>query len=339
LLKNNLFIFILIIFVIVIIIPIVISENLFFFSGPKDKDAMMINVYNHKTDEVVSMELTEYLTGVVAAEMPAFFRKEALKAQAVAARSYTLKKLPQFGGNGTSLHSEADISTDFRYDQAWISRNEMKEKWGFLPYFYFWLRISEAVNETKNEVLIYDGELIDAVYHSNSGGSTEYSENIWNKEIPYLISVESPYDREREKNFRHIIKFDISEMNNRLKIDIDQTDIEKIKAEHDSENINLEEKTNQLLKIEKFASGRIEEINIKNENFSGEEIRNKLKLPSTKANIYLKDDNFVFEVYGFGHGVGLSQDGANGFAGNNYDYEKILKHYYHGVELIDYREL
>ncbi|MFW6016324.1 MAG: SpoIID/LytB domain-containing protein, partial [bacterium] len=195
-----------------------------------------------------------YLKGVVAAEMPARYHMEALKAQAVAARTYTLKQLPAYGGRGSKNHPEADISTDFRYNQAWLSEEEMKEKWGFLSFFYFWLRISRSVEETAGRVIVYENKIIDAVYHSNSGGRTEDASSVWGEKIPYLISVDSPYDKENERNYQHNLSFSIEEFDERLNTDIKlntSINIESIPFEDNMDlidNATLSKKIFSLLK-------------------------------------------------------------------------------------------
>ncbi len=310
--KKGYFIFI--IFLILIIIPFLIINGFFYTR----KDEIIIKVYNHKTDKIVSMELSKYLKGVVAAEMPAAYHIEALKAQSIASRTYTLKKLPAFGGSGCN-YPGADISTDYRYDQAWYSENEMKEKWGFFPYFYYWARISRAVEETAGKVLVFDHKLIDAVYHSNSGGKTENAGMVWKKNIPYLISVDSPYDKEHKKNYRHVIDYNLEEINNIL-----ETGIARNTAGKDT--VTITDYTD---------TGRVLNIKFWEREFTGEEIRERLNLPSAKFTVEVENNSFIFTVFGNGHGVGMSQDGADGFAKNGYNYKQILQHFYNGVEIID----
>jgi len=309
----------LIVFLIIIIIPLFIIKGFFY----EKETPIVVKVYKHKQDKIVSMELDKYLQGVVAAEMPAAYNVEALKAQSVASRTYTLKKLPQFGGNGCR-QSGADISTDYRYDQAWYSEKEMKKKWGFLSFFYYWARISRAVEDTSGQVLIYNNELIDSVYHSNSGGKTEAAGVVWEKDVPYLSTVDSPYDKRHKKNYKHIKSINLDKMNRLLgrNISINNNGLgEKIKI------------------LDRSESDRVLILQIGDEKFSGQEIREKLKLPSTKFELDIDGSDLIFTVFGNGHGVGMSQDGADGFADEGYNYKQILRHYYQGAEITSIGEI
>lgn len=310
----------------------VTRDSFFFFKEQKEEDSLIIQVYDHRKNEVRPIELNEYLKGVIAAEMPANFHMEALKAQAVAARTYTLRQLSDYGGKGSSQHPDADISTDYNYNQAWITREEMREKWGFLPFFYLWLRVSNSVEETKNEIILYNNEPIDALYHSNSGGKTENAGDVWGEKTPYMVSVESPYDKEREKNYRHSFSFEVNEFDKKLGTSLD----EKINKDEESMSSN----SDQLFEIEKHTEGgSVDQIKIGEKTFTGKEIRELLSLPSSKFEFSLENNEIICKVRGYGHGAGMSQDGANGFARHGYDYEQILKHYYQGVEIVDLKRL
>lgn len=291
-----------------------------FFSPPAE--TMTLDVYIHRTGEVETMELEEYLIGVVAAEMPVIYNREALKAQAVAARTYVLQQM--ISDNNNHNLKAADITTDFRYNQAWISRAEMREKWGVLPYFYFYQRIAGVVEETVGEVIVYQDEIIDAVYHSNSGGQTTASETVWGQAIPYLRSVCSPYDKLRDRNYSHQFEFTSKRM-------IDSLGLESF-SEGKIENLQLKIKNRDQ-------SGRVQKMEIAGFSFTGQEIRQKLNLPSTKFDFKQTGEKIICQVIGFGHGVGMSQDGADGFARNGHQYDQILTHYYQGTRIVDYRTL
>lgn len=293
------------IFVILIVLPVVLIKGILW----KEKEAAIIlKVYHHHQDKIVLLELEDYLRGVVAAEMPAKYHPQALKAQAVAARTYTLQKLPAYGGTGSQAYPGADLSTDFRYCQAWLSQKEMKARWGFVAFFYYWARINNAVEETKGEVLSYQGDLIEAVYHANSGGYTENARDVWGGEKPYLISVESPYDQE-SKNYQSTFYIALQDVLSKLQI-----------ATQDSQWQLAISKTND--------TGLVLEAEIAGQAFSGKELREKLGLPSAKFTVTQQGDILAFQVLGKGHGVGMSQDGANGLAQLGYNYQEILQHYY-----------
>ena len=284
-------------------------------------ESLTIDVYRHRIEEIEQMELEEYLKGVVAAEMPVVYDMEALKAQAVTARTYTLRQLVSPGDNSHE-YSGADISTDFRFNQAWISREQMKQKWGYLPYLYFYIRISEAVEETAGEILVYEDRIIDAVYHSNSGGRTATGEDVWGSSSSYLQSVSSPYDGDRERNYRHQFTISREDFLKKLQLDNPGSFLGDL-------SLNFREYD---------ISGRVLSVEIAGQQFTGREVRELLELPSTKFSFSLQGDEIVCDVWGFGHGVGMSQDGADGFGRRGYSYRRILNHYYSGIEIVDYRQ-
>ncbi len=151
-----------------------------------------------QTGQVVTLPLEEYLVGVVAAEMPAEFHPEALKAQAVAARTYTLRRLAGFlrpnAEQGHSL-SDTDLSTDPENSQAWIPVSEMRRRWGTLSFGYYYGKIEAAVRDTAGEVVVYRGQLIDPVYHASCGGlGTEDATDVWGHDVPYLKGVACNWD-------------------------------------------------------------------------------------------------------------------------------------------------
>lgn len=303
--------FILIIFLIIIVLPVLIIQgNLW----PGKKSNVILKVYNHREQKVVKMELNEYLRGVLAGEMPALYHLEALKAQAVAARTYTLKQLPAYGGPGCKEYPGADISTDYRYSQAWLSEDDMKKKWGFLSFFYYWAKINRAVEETRDEIMVYNGEIIDAVYHANSGGRTEDAVSVWGRLTPYLKSVDSPYDSEKENSYYNEYYFALNDIANKL-------------------NIKYSDTCRQLKILKRSNGGTVLEVKVGNQVYTGKEIRNKLSLPSANFKIKLEGDIITISTLGKGHGAGMSQDGANGMAKAGYNYQQVLKHYYQGIEI------
>ncbi|MFW5980667.1 MAG: SpoIID/LytB domain-containing protein, partial [Halanaerobiaceae bacterium] len=177
-------------------------------------------------------------------------------------------------------------------------------------------------------------ELIDALYHSNSGGRTENAADVWGEKTPYLVSVESPYDEESDENYYHSYTFEVEEVDRKL-----NTNLEEQISENMDEDGSLSSGENGLIEVlEQNESGSVSEIKIGDENYSGEDIRELLDLPSTKFEFSLENDQIIGEVRGYGHGVGMSQDGANGFAKHGYDYRQILKHYYQSIEIVELSE-
>lgn len=256
-------------------------------------------------DTIISIPLEEYIIGVVAGEMPASFEKEALKAQAVASRSYVLKKIEQ------NKNNDFDITDDI-LNQVYIDDNKMKEKWGN-NYEMYLNKITEAVKETEGEYLTYNNEVIEAFFFSTSSGITENSEEVFSTALPYLRSVESKWDSEVSPVFNSKNIFTISEFCTNLSIEC---------------NTNLEIKN-----ILYNNSGSIKSIEINNQIFSGTDVRQKLGLKSTNFTIEQNGNYVEINTKGYGHGVGMSQYGAQGMAKEGYTYDQILKYYYKDVEI------
>ena len=183
--------------------------------------------------------------------------------------------------------------------------------WG-ANYNKYYQKIKNAVNNTKGLYLTYDGKIIDAVYHSTSNGQTENAEYVWGTSKPYLVSVDSPYDT-TNKSFNYEKFITYNDLSKKLNMDINENSV-----------INI---------ISKTQGNRIEKIEINNKTYSGVQIRNLLNLRSADFELSLEDDGIIFKTKGYGHGVGMSQYGANGMAKAGYNYEQILKHYYKGVKL------
>ena len=274
-------------------------QNIVIESEIEVDDNIYVNVLR-SNGETVYLELEDYITGVVAAEMPASFHIEALKAQAVIARTYALKSIER-----------GKVLTDNESTQSYKDNQELLSIWSF-NYDQYLNKIKEAVNSTKGMYLTYNGSYIEALYHSTSNGYTESSEYVWGNYYPYLTSVESPYDY---LNPSYEAKKEISyqELSNKLGITVNS-----------SSEFNLEDKT---------TSGRINNILIDNISFKGTEFRNKLGLRSTAFEIIKNDTGVIITTLGYGHGVGMSQYGANGYAKAGYSYQDILLHYYPGITI------
>ncbi|GAB6137306.1 stage II sporulation protein D [Halanaerobaculum tunisiense] len=260
-----------------------------------------VEIVNSKTQQTMELELEEYIKGVLAAEMPAHFSLAALKAQAIAARTYTLRAVSQ--GN--------QLTTDSTVDQAWSSQQDLVAKWGLIDYLVYWSKLSAAVEETKGLVLTYEGDLIDAVYHSTSGGHTASAKEVWGTKVPYLQTVSSKY--ESNSPYYQVKKqFTLSELEQELGIN----------------NINPD----QIEIIKLSASQRVAQLRIGRHIFSGREIRTKLGLPSTNFDLEATKEEVQVTTTGYGHGVGLSQYGAEGMAQEGYNFVEILHHYYPGID-------
>lgn len=261
---------------------------------------------------VLSLPAEQYLIGVVAAEMPADFAPEALKAQAVAARSYTLYCAR------TGKHPDADVCTDYHCCQAWRSEEELRQAWG-TDYEEKSSRVRSAVESTAGEVLRFGGEPVFAAFHSSSAGFTEDCGAIWS-ELPYLKSVFSPEGPDSVPNYVTRVE--------RSALDFRDT-LLSLRPEADFSG----PRETWLGPVETDASGRTASCVIGGARFAGTELRSLFSLRSTAFTLALEDGVFVFTVTGFGHGVGMSQYGAEVMAQQGKDFREILAHYYPGTEL------
>lgn len=251
--------------------------------------------------DLVNMGISEYLIGVVGAEMPASFNQEALKAQTVVARTYTLKLIE----SGRTLTD--DVST-----QAYKSNDELKRLWGS-SYNTYYNKIKNAVSTTDGLCIKYNGRLIDAVYHSTSNGYTQDAVNVWGNNVPYLKSVTSPWDTSASSYLRDTtLSFD--KISSILGMDFNSASLIEV--------------------ISRDGSNRISKIKFNNKEYTGVQIRGFLGLRSADFDVSITNGGVVFTTRGYGHGVGMSQYGANGMANSGYSYEQIIKHYYTGVQIV-----
>lgn len=269
-----------------------------------DLNEGVIYLTRNKTGDVVEIGFEEYLKGVVYAEMPASFNIEALKAQAVAARTYTKFKLAE------SNH----ICDNPSHCQAWCE-NDYSENFQ---------KVALAVEETKGETVNYMGETIQAFFHSSSGGKTESSKNVWGKDLPYLTSVDSPNEDKIMSTFFSEKEFTYKEL-------------KQIVNNYTGKNQITSEKLKDKIKILSRTEGnRVNEIKIDKVIFSGTEIRNMLELRSCNFDVEFNDKSVIFKVKGYGHGVGMSQWGAEVMAREGKNYEEILTYYYPNTEIIKF---
>jgi stage II sporulation protein D len=272
-----------------------------------------ISVYITETKETVILSKNEYMCGVVAAEMPAVYEDEALKAQAVCAYTYLCKKLEE--NNNTNY----DITDDYKTDQAYISKEKRKERWGE-KFSEYENKISAAVQAVENKIITYNGEIIFAAYHAISSGKTEKAVNIWGGDYPYLSTVDSIGDL--------LCKDYLSEVTFSVK------DFEEILKKNGAEpNGKASEYLGQPLKSD---VGTVLKMSICQKEFKGTEIRTMFELRSSNFDlIYNEETGFKFTVRGYGHGVGMSQYGANYMAQQGKTFEEIIKHYYGGTKILE----
>ena len=251
---------------------------------------------------VTNIDLEEYIIGVVAAEMPASFNIEALKAQAVAARTYAMKK-----------HSKGITLVNSTAHQVYYSTSQMKSMWG-ASYDTYYNKIKNAVYSTKGQVIKYNGEYIDAVFYSMSNGKSELPSYVWNYSYPYLQVVSSPWDVNLSAA-KYTVNMTYEKMSEKLGVTVN--------------------KDSEIKILSRTESDRINKISISGKTFTGVEVRTKLGLRSTDFSIVQNDDKVSITTIGFGHGVGMSQYGANGAAKAGYSYKQILSHYYPGTSVVN----
>lgn len=279
-----------------------------------------ISLLHKKTGEVEQVKLDEYLCNVVSAEMPATFEQDALKAQAIVARTYTIYKILN------KKHDNADICDDSTCCQAWISKDDRLAKWEENQRESNWQKICSAVNETSGKIITYENKPIDAFFHSNSGGITEVPVNVWGGTgYPYLQSVETSGENTYTQ-YASEVTLSQEELINKLKekysdISIDFTNSEDIKI------------------LEYTESTRVKTVKFGNHEISGVEARTLFGLKSTNFEISRDGNNIKFSVKGYGHGVGMSQTGADSMAKNGSRAEEIIKHFYTGVEITEVNKL
>lgn len=317
--------------IIVIILPMFIVKGCGFtqddISQEPLQDGVRIKVYISSENRVEDMLLEEYLKGVVAAEMPAEFELEALKAQAVAARTYAYARMKKIYTPKEDKHNGGDICTDSTHCQAWISKECAMEKWDILTAPNNWNKIEKAVADTRDILITYDNYIVNPVFHSNSGGKTENAEDVWEGNgVPYLKSVLSEGEEESLQYKTEIL----------IKVD---DFCKTLKNENPDINLNEKDLLKEIEILNYTQGGRVKTIKIGSVNFKGTDLRKIFSLKSANFKIEKVDNNMLkITCFGNGHGVGMSQWGANYLAKQGKNYEEILKYYYTGISLSNIEE-
>lgn len=314
-----------VIIVVVILLPTMVIS---LFGGtriaktaqPAKGEDIPIKVYVPEQSRIVEMGLEEYVKGVVAAEMPAEFELEALKAQAVAARTFAVKNMTAFGGSGLADHPGADVSSDYKQNQAWLSVLQLRSRWGENNFERYWNKVSRAVDETRGMIATFGGEPISAVFHSTSGERTASAKEVWGFDYPYLQSVSCTWDK-KSPRYTDSKEYGIVELAQRLG---DDAGVMTAIQEGNPTVAQILERTD---------SGRVDKIRMGSKVFSGITIRQKLELRSTNFSVETQGEKIVFKTIGYGHGVGLCQYGADGMAKEGWNFEQILCYYYTGIVL------
>ena len=280
------------------------------------KDFSTVKLLHTATGEVEELNMDEYLYGVVSAEMPASYDKEALKAQAIVARTYTIYQIR----NSPDKHVGAGMCDSYACCQAWISKEERLNKWEEAERESNWQKIVSAVDETSGKIVTYGGTPINAFFHSNSGGITESSVNMWGGiDYPYLKSVQTSGEDGYSQYSSNVTITNEDLLN-------------KIKEKYS--NIEIDFTNNESIKIIDYTeSNRVRTVRFGNVEMAGTEARTLLGLKSPNFEISRTDNDVTFSVIGYGHGVGMSQTGADSMAKSGSNFEEIIKHFYTGVEI------
>lgn len=272
-----------------------------------------ISVFLSDDEKTEEMDMRDYVIGVVAAEMPASYETEALRAQALVAVTYACysKKYSDDENSG------ADISDDSSRHQGYMTTEQMKEKWGD-AYESYYNRIADAVDTVIDSVITYEGEPVMAAYHAISSGKTESALNLWGKDIPYLQSTDSEWDKYSSRYSSEVV--------------LTARELKDIFSDTDGTDFSEDEEN--WIKINTVSeSGTVLEIEVGGVVMSGMELRELVSLRSPVFTVEYSDGEFVFTVSGYGHGVGMSQNGANAMAKEGKTYKDIISHYYKGVKI------
>ena len=276
-----------------------------------------IKLLHKDTDEVEKVKLDDYIACVVSAEMPVSYELEALKAQAIVARTYTIYKITT-----SKKHDNADICDKSTCCQAWISKENRLKRWKESDAQNNWNKIIRAVNETAGKIVTYNNKPINAFFHANSGGKTEIPFYVWGGSgYPYLQVLETSGE-DAYSQYSSEAEFTKEELER------------KIREKHSDFEIDLEE--NDCIEIkERDNSNRVVTVKIGNLNLSGVETRTLLELRSANFTVDISNNKVKFKVIGYGHGVGMSQTGADALAKQGKNCEEIIKHFYSEVEIND----
>lgn len=273
--------------------------------------ALPVSVKRSTTGEIEKVDMEQYVTSVVASEMPADFESEALKAQAIAARTYLVNHLQHHEDE------EEVVITDTTEHQVYKNDTELQALWGN-DYQWKMDKIKEAVVATKGEVITYEEEPITPTFFSMSNGYTEDAKDYWGDDLPYLKSVESKWE-EDNPHFTEQKIIGVSEVGENL-------------------GVALSPDEQAAIDLERTDTNRVKKVTLNDTSFTGKELREKLGLRSNDFSIQQKNDHFIFTTKGYGHGVGMSQYGANGMAEEGKSYEEIIQYYYQDVQITPIKE-
>lgn len=316
---------ILLLFIACVVMPVLIVRGCNFYDLPDitidPSGGPYVLLRRVATGQVEKLPIEQYVKGVVAAEMPAAFHVEALKAQAILARTYIITRMRAFGGQGDPDHQTADISDDPARGQAWLDEAALKARWGTLQFPAYWRKIEEAVTATAGLIAVYDGDPIQAAYHSTCGGMTEAAGNVWQADLPYLQPVKCEYDSHSPRLTQQAT-FTWAQLESKLG---NQAGALAVAASSGKGNL--------IQVLSTTGGGRAGKVRVGDMATTGVQLRSALGLPSASFTVAETAKGVTFATRGYGHGVGMCQYGADGMATAGYRYAQILAHYLPGVAL------
>lgn len=295
--------------------------------GRQAEEDVRIRVFMASEGKVVWMNLEDYVAEVVAAEMPAEFEPEALKAQAVAARTFAYGRMTGTYTASAGVHDGIHICTDSKHCQAWISKDKALKKWGIFFGGRNWRRIAKAVSETRGLVLTYNQRVANALFHSNSGGKTENCEEVWEgRSEPYLRSVTS-MGEDACKDYKVTVSLPLA------------ASLEKIREKYPDLNLKADRMVRSIRILDHTTGGRVNTLKIGNITMKGTDFRSILGLRSANFTIEEGEQGELrITTLGYGHGVGMSQWGANYLAKRGGTFEEILRYYYTGIGITSIKD-
>lgn len=276
-------------------------------------DRLWVRVYIAEEKRIEKMPIELYVRGVIAGEMPIDFELEALKAQAIAARTYIYRRLRSADRSDLSSEMQGADVVDTVQNQVYIPLGALLDRWSGEIKEENLKKLNEAVEQTKGQIITYEGEPIQAAFFSTSNGYTENASDYWSVDFPYLRSVASPWDKAISPRYKETVSMELSAFSSKL---------------------GVKESAVRQMRIADTTEGRrIKTVIIGEEKFSGREFREKLGLASSQFNWTIHENEITITTYGFGHGVGMSQWGANGMAQNGQTAEQIVTYYYTGTKV------
>ncbi|MHA6481341.1 stage II sporulation protein D [Paenibacillus sp. strain BS8-2] len=282
--------------------------------GQSALEGVHVRVYLSGQRKVEKVPIETYVMGVLAGEMPIDFELEALKAQAIAARTYIVRRMAS--GENDMASRGADVSDTIRH-QVYVSKKELASRWSGKDKAVNLAKLEQAIRETRGLIVTYEGQPIEAAFFSTSNGFTENSEDYWSLALPYLRSVASPWDKELSPRYEQELTFKVSQFYSAIGLS----------------GKSASAKKPSIKVLDKSDGNRIMLLSINGRSFTGREVRERLGLASSQFSWKISKGSITFTTYGLGHGVGMSQWGANGIAKDGGRAEDILLHYYTGTKV------